>query len=147
MRFRSAFWSAMATTALSAALSAPASAAGAKLPKLDVAQSCREAQSIAGEDKNLTYKGCMHDEKNAEAQLQQKWTKFKAVDRQNCLAQGMAPLPSYVEILTCLEMYDDASALYRAGNEPAIPPVEATTPYAPPTGGMPNPTSGIDSTR
>jgi hypothetical protein len=137
----------MATTALSAVFSASASAAGEKLPKLDVAQSCREAQAIAGEDANLTYKGCMHDEKNAEARLQQRWMKFKAVDRQNCLAQGMAPLPSYVEILTCLEMYDDASALYRAGSGPSVPAVEATTPSAPSTDGTPSPTRGIDTTR
>jgi hypothetical protein len=121
MRARSVVATAIASFVLPASLAA----ASDKVPKLDVAQSCREAQAIAGEDKNLTYQGCMHDETNAEAQLAKKWSKFKAVDRQNCLAQGVAPLPSYVEILTCLEMYDDASMLYRAGAGTAIPPVEA----------------------
>jgi hypothetical protein len=114
-----------------AGLAGPLLAAGDKPPKLNVAESCREAQEIAGEDKNLTYKGCMHDERNAEAQLVQRWAKFKPVDRQNCLAQGMAPLPSYVEILTCLEMYDDASTLYRAGNGGSVAPIEMPTSYAP----------------
>jgi hypothetical protein len=134
MRLRSALGSAIASIALATS----ALAAGDKVPKLDVAQSCREAQAIAGEDKDLTYKGCMHDERNAEAQLAQRWSKFKAVDRQNCLAQGVAPLPSYVEILTCLEMYDDANTLYRAGASVGVgvPPVEAPTTPVPLGGGV-----------
>ncbi len=126
---------------VSVGLSVAAFAAGDKVPKLDVAQSCREAQAIAGEDNNLTYKGCMHDERNAEAQLARSWTKFKAVDRQNCLGQAIAPLPSYVEILTCLEMYDEASTLYRAGSGGAGPPIEAPAAPAPSTKGTPAPGS------
>jgi hypothetical protein len=125
------------------ALATTGLAAGDKVPKLDVAESCREAQAIAGADKELTYQGCMHDERTAEARLVQRWTKFKAVDRQNCLTQGRAPLPSYVEILTCLEMYDDASTLYRAGSGVEVPPVEATATPAPPAYGKP--VSGGDS--
>jgi hypothetical protein len=135
MKVRSVLVAAVASLGYSAF----ALAAGDKVPKLDVAESCREAQAIAGEDKNLTYKGCMHDEKNAQAQLVQRWTKFKAVDRQNCLAQGVAPLPSYVEILTCLEMYDEASVLYRAGVGGTVPPVEAPMPPAPAIDGMTSP--------
>jgi hypothetical protein len=137
----------MGAAMASLALAATAAAAGDKVPKLDVAESCREAQAIAGEDKNLTYKGCMHDERNAEAQLAQRWTRFKPVDRQNCLAQGIAPLPSYVEILTCLEMYDEASLLYRAGSGGAVPPVEVPVPPAPSLGGMPAPGSGDGKTQ
>lgn len=143
MKIRSVLVAAVASIGLSAS----ASAAGDKVPKLDVAESCREAQAIAGEDKNLTYKGCMHDERNAEAQLVQRWTRFKAVDRQNCLAQGKAPLPSYVEILTCLEMYDEASMLYRAGSSGAVPPVEAPVPPAPSGNSTPGLGSGTDMMR
>lgn len=143
MKMRSVLVSAVATIGFSA--SAPA--AGDKVPKLDVAQSCREAQAIAGEDKNLTYKGCMHDERNAEAQLAQRWSKFKPVDRQNCLAQGMAPLPSYVEILTCLEMYDEASVLYRAGDAGGVRPIETPLPSAPTSEGLPSPGTGGSTPR
>lgn len=105
-------------------LAYPALAETEKVPKLDVAQSCREAQAIAGEDNNLTYKGCMQDETEARRQLEKKWAKFKADDRKNCLAQAL-PLPSYVEVLTCVEMYDQASALYhpadRFGPMPPAP--------------------------
>ena len=33
-------------------------------------------------------------------------------DRRDCVAQGANPMPSYVEILTCLEMSEEANALY-----------------------------------
>lgn len=138
MRTRLALAAAVASLGLAGAGGADS---GDRVPKLDVAQSCREAQAIAGEDKDLTYKGCMHDEKNAEAQLAQRWRKFKATDRQNCLAQGMAPLPSYVEILTCLEMYDEASTLYRAGGGPSVPAIEPVPVPAPSSDSMRGPSS------
>jgi hypothetical protein len=124
----------------------PAWAQTDKVPKFDVAQSCREAQAIAGEDKNLTYKGCMQDEQEAQKQLAQKWSKFKSVDRRNCIAQGAAPLPSYVEILTCLEMYDQASTLYRPADRSAPTAVEPG-PGALPSTELPAPSVPSDSDR
>ncbi len=98
------------------------------VPKLDVARSCREAQAFGGEANKLAYKGCMQDENDALAQLQRNWSRYKPENRSNCIAQGISPMPSYVEILTCIEMYDDASAFNRpdGGGRPlsgAIPPV------------------------
>jgi hypothetical protein len=114
------------------------------VPKLDVAQSCREAQAFGGDDKNLAYKGCMQDEKEARELLAKKWSGFKPADRRDCVAQGRAPMPSYVEILTCLEMYDGSSSFnkplgdsHRTLGEPApvaAPPPASTTP-APAGGG------------
>jgi hypothetical protein len=89
-----------------AGLAAPAAAVSGGAPKLDVEQSCREAQAFGGDNNNLAYKGCMQDEKDAFAQLQKNWTHYKPTNRSNCLAQGISPMPSYVEILTCIEMYD-----------------------------------------
>jgi hypothetical protein len=106
------------------------------VPKLDVAQSCREAQAIGGDDKNLAYKGCMQDEKDALDQLAQKWSHFKAEDRRNCIEQGASPMPSYVEILTCLEMFDGASTF----NRPA--PAALPAPVAPPNATAPAATDG-----
>lgn len=123
----------------------PAWAATDKVPKLDVAQSCREAQAIAGEDQNLTYKGCMQDEEEAQKQLALKWSKFKLTDRRNCIAQGAAPLPSYVEILTCLEMYDQASTLYRPPERSTATPVEPAAPPSPPAPPLPEPPSPADT--
>jgi hypothetical protein len=83
------------------------------VPRFDVARSCQEARAYTGDDKNLAYRGCMKDENDARAELARKWAKFNPGDRKDCVAQGAAPVPSYVELLTCLEMSDEAEALYR----------------------------------
>lgn len=121
--------------------SAARSDRGGGMPKFDVAQSCREAQAIGGDDKNLAYKGCMQDEKDAQDQLAQKWSHFKPEDRRNCIEQGAAPLPSYVEILTCLEMYDGASTFNRPPQPiapPAASPPPASAPAAPDPAALPD---------
>ncbi|WP_156898209.1 hypothetical protein [Methylocapsa acidiphila] len=111
---------------------------GGGMPKFNVAQSCREAQAIGGDDKNLAYKGCMQDEKDAQDQLAQKWSHFKPEDRRNCIEQGAAPLPSYVEILTCLEMYDSASTFNRPP-QPVAPPSASPSSGSPPASAPPGP--------
>jgi hypothetical protein len=83
------------------------------VPRFDVVRSCQEARAYTGDDKNLAYRGCMKDENDARAELARKWAKFKPGDRKDCVAQGAAPVPSYVELLTCLEMSDEADALYK----------------------------------
>ena len=83
------------------------------MPRFDVDRSCKEARAFVGNDQNLAYKGCMKDENDARAELARKWAHFKPGDRKDCIAQGAAPSPSYVEILTCLEMSDEAEALYK----------------------------------
>ena len=96
------------------ALPSSGSAKGDKVPNFDVARSCQEARAYTGNDKDLAYRGCMKDENDARAELAQKWTHFKPGDRKDCVAQGAAPVPSYVELLTCLEMSEEAEALYNA---------------------------------
>jgi hypothetical protein len=83
------------------------------VPRFDVVRSCQDARAYTGDDKNLAYRGCMKDENDARAELARKWAKFKPGDRKDCAAQGAAPVPSYVELLTCLEMSDEADALYK----------------------------------
>ena len=83
------------------------------VPRFDVALSCREARAYSGDNKNLAYSGCMKDETDARAELARKWAHFKSADRKDCVAQGAAPLPSYVELLTCLEMSSEAEVIYR----------------------------------
>jgi hypothetical protein len=124
----------------------PASALTDGVPKLDFKKSCREAQAIGGDDKNLAYRGCIQDENDAHEQLARKWTHFKLEDRRDCIAQGASPMPSYVEILTCLEMYDQASTLNNALAAPpramgkAVPP-----PDSPPPPKSPAPADGADA--
>jgi hypothetical protein len=92
------------------------------VPRFDVARSCEDARPFIGNDQKLAYKGCMKDENDARAKLAQKWAHFKPGDRKDCVAQGAAPVPSYVEILTCLEMSDEAEALYKPDGTPRDKP-------------------------
>jgi uncharacterized protein YecT (DUF1311 family) len=83
---------------------------GGGLPNLDVKGSCSDAQKFSsGDDKtNSAYKGCMQDEMNAKTDLAKRWSSFNSKDRRDCVEQARMPSPSYVEVLTCLEMGTDA---------------------------------------
>jgi hypothetical protein len=114
------------------------------VPVFNVAPSCLEAREYAGSNRNLTYQGCMKDENEAHAELVRKWAHFKEGDRRDCVAQGAAPMPSYVEILTCLEMSDEAGALYNPDGTARAKPDRATQglsgPNLPaPSGDLPGP--------
>ncbi len=43
--------------------------------------------------------------------LNKNWGQYKVKDRQDCVDQGARVSPSYVEILTCLEMTDETGNL------------------------------------
>ncbi|HLH12509.1 MAG TPA: hypothetical protein VKV77_11615 [Methylovirgula sp.] len=92
-----------------------------QVPDLDVAKSCRQAQNYgATDDPQQTFKNCMLDEKEAKDQLVKKWSGFKASDRRSCAPQ--LPSQSYVEMLTCLEMYQQNLMPYSAAPGGAAPP-------------------------
>lgn len=92
-----------------AAQGRPRTDGGGGVPDLNVKGSCSDAQKFStGDDKNTAYKGCMQDEMNAKDSLAKRWSSFKLKDRQDCVEQARAPSPSYVEVLTCLEMDSDA---------------------------------------
>ena len=123
MRIRLA---AILLSALALHFAGPACADQDQVPNFDVAKSCREAQDIGGDAERLAYKGCMQDENEARKQLVQNWSRFKTADRRNCVAQGAFPMPSYVEILTCIEMYDGGSVLNKGQVAPQLPPPQPT---------------------
>jgi hypothetical protein len=133
---------ALSTTSLLVS-SCDALAAQGSVPRFNIESTCREARAFAGTDKDVAYNGCLKDEADARAQLAKKWTSFRPQDRTDCVSQGAAPLPSYVELLTCLEMSADAAALNSPGGlrgykargpaeqNPPIPPIrEGVTPPA-----------------
>ncbi len=105
----------MAATLLAASLTATAEARARRggdggVPSLDVQTSCSDAQKFStgnGKD-NSAYKGCMQDETNAKNDLAKRWSSFAVKDRQDCVEQSRNPSPSYVEVLTCLEMSSNA---------------------------------------
>lgn len=117
----------------------PASARTDEVPKFDVQKSCRAAEALGDDAEKLAYKGCMQDEKDALQQLTQNWSHFKSENRRNCVAQGASPMPSYVEILTCLEMYEGFNRLQPGSSATTLPPSPSVGPVAAPPGETPVP--------
>jgi len=126
------------------------------VPSFDVASTCKGARAYATIDREVAYKGCMKDENDAREQLLKKWSSFRPADRGDCVTQGAAPMPSYVELLTCLEMSAEAGALYkpdgsrrnrlqepanqgRPGEAQAPAPSDALPPAPPDQGGAAKP--------
>jgi hypothetical protein len=72
-------------------------------PKFDIARECRsEGGSKAVQEQ------CAADEAGARDQLQTQWIQFSPTDRASCIREtSMDSTPSYVELLTCLEMARD----------------------------------------
>ncbi len=73
------------------------------LPKFDIA---RECQSEGGAKPSKAFlEKCAEDEAKARDQLPPVWSQSSAADRLSCVKEtSMDGTPSYVELLTCLEM-------------------------------------------
>lgn len=86
------------------------------VPKLNYEPSCRAAVtsgSIAGRDENA----CKRDEETARTKLVEIWSQFTATQRAHCVQlTSLGGSPSYVEVLTCLEMARDAATMPDDGN-------------------------------
>jgi len=109
-------------------LGLPAAAAPADgPPKLDVTVSCNGAARgaiSAGRDRE----SCLADERAAQDVLAQNWSKFSAADKTQCIGNvNTGGPPSYVELLSCLEVMKDAKEIREAG-----PAVQSDRPAAVP---------------
>jgi len=85
-------------------------ASGGGVPALDVRPSClaaAKAQATAID----RMQGCLADEQNAHDKLVKGWAKFNADDRAACVSGMLVFEPTYTELLTCLEMANDARNL------------------------------------
>jgi len=80
----------------------------ADVPDYDVAPACRAAVTVMPG----SFNACMKDEQNARAQLAASWDRFSGPQRDNCvLTENSGGSPSYVELLTCLQMAQDDKTL------------------------------------
>lgn len=81
------------------------------IPKFDVERTCRPAAlaaTLPGRDASA----CKRDENDARTTLEQDWTKYNATQRTQCASfASLDKAPSYVELLTCLEMAKQAAEL------------------------------------
>ena len=102
----------MFVTALVAALSnAPHLVSAAdNVPKFDIARECRsEGGSKAVQEK------CAKDEAAARDQVQPLWVQSSAADKASCVQETRGDgTPSYVELLTYLEMARDVKKNFEA---------------------------------
>jgi hypothetical protein len=74
-------------------------------PVFDIAQNCRE--EVVGAI--TTVKSCTKDETDAKNELDKSWPQFGASDKQACIGESsIGGAQSYVELLTCLEMFSGA---------------------------------------
>jgi len=79
-----------------------------QVPVFDVAVSCRAA-ATAGLVEAESYQSCMNDERSARDELSLGWASFASNDRGRCATEASGDgLPSYVELLVCLQMSRDA---------------------------------------
>jgi len=114
-------------------------ALGSSVPNIGLQQTCRGAQEGAlPEDRANAYQSCVHDEETARTQLRQVWNRIPPVIRQSCTDEATGISPSYVELLTCLEMrtggkFSGAEGLGSPEGQPAAPPGSSTPPGGPPT--------------
>ncbi|MBV8765028.1 MAG: hypothetical protein JO137_10815 [Hyphomicrobiales bacterium] len=73
------------------------------LPKLDIKGTCRRAQPLTGQQS--AYQGCINDETDAQRELSRTWFDFKPGPRSTCTQEThIGGAPSYVELLTCLQL-------------------------------------------
>jgi hypothetical protein len=99
---------------IGAGIAAPAAIAQ-QVPKLDVGPSCEAAARgaiILGRDKQA----CLGDENAAKDTLEKSWSKYNSADKTQCvgLARQGGP-PSYVELLSCLEVMRDSKTIRSNG--------------------------------
>jgi hypothetical protein len=88
-------------------------AAADKVPNLDVETGCRAAARMGDKlSLDTTLGQCLADENSARAELEKQWTQFPPALRQRCVATTeTGGSPSYVEVLVCLQMGQDAARM------------------------------------
>ena len=84
-------------------------AAADVVPNFNVEPTCKGGLDSPG--LNERYGRCIAEERDARSKLQANWSQYPAADRSQCSDTASMGTPSYVELLTCLEMARDASKL------------------------------------
>jgi hypothetical protein len=85
------------------------------VPKFDIERGCRlDDAASEGLSEAQPLQKCISDEQQARRQLQTQWSQFSSSDRRTCVADtNTDSTPSYVELLTCLQIAKDARAQWK----------------------------------
>jgi hypothetical protein len=97
-----------------------------QVPNLDVRPGC-QATDMA----DMSQQTCLEDERAARADLMKEWGQFSAQDKAICTDQSTNYHPSYVELLTCLEIARDAKSYTTRDGEVTNPAPKAGAGFAP----------------
>ncbi|MFZ1882891.1 MAG: hypothetical protein WAU53_04630 [Rhodoplanes sp.] len=81
-----------------------------ELPNFNVEASCKAFEGF-GLALSHSTEACVNDEKAAQTQLKQNWTSYPPAERSRCVAETMVGDPSYVDVLTCLQMAQDVDVM------------------------------------
>lgn len=85
--------------------------AGPPPPTFNVDVMCRGAAELAVSP-GRTSEACKNDEMSARDAIVKKWTDYASADREHCSrTASLGGPPSYVELLTCLEMAASVKSL------------------------------------
>jgi hypothetical protein len=85
-------------------------------PRFDAAPGCR-AGANTGVKPRPDIDACLRGEHEARDQLTRQWSEFAAADKTRCVDKThMGGPPSYIEVLTCLELARDARKLPKDDN-------------------------------
>ena len=84
-----------------------------EVPVLNVEPVCRGIAQQASDPSekggpDLAFSQCIKSEQAIRQRLVEEWATFAPADKSNCVAAEMAALPSYTDLLTCLQMASDA---------------------------------------
>jgi hypothetical protein len=74
-------------------------AAAGEVPTYDFGPTCRSIATL-----NHSIERCTSDEEEARAKLARQWNEFSPADKDICQTVTRAAGPSYVELLTCLQI-------------------------------------------
>lgn len=77
------------------------------VPRFNVEPTCKGGLDSPG--LNERYSRCVSEENSARQQLEANWANYPGGDRATCTDTARMGTPSYVELLTCLEMARDAA--------------------------------------
>jgi hypothetical protein len=92
-------------------LATSAALAAEPVPTLNVERSCRSVAAIT-EGKLTSEERCMSQERSARAELAEAWSQFDRADQKLCVSQtSLGGIPSYVELLACVQTARDARTL------------------------------------
>lgn len=85
-------------------------------PDLNIERTCRSAASASVSD-NASQEGCLRSERESRDEVKRRWNEFTPAAKNQCEKQFQAGgFPSYVEMVTCLELASGTGLPKRAGD-------------------------------